>query len=240
MNQEAITIKPFDNRDAIFSESGLILSTAGTIQPIESDEQMVFVAKKLNDTKKFIKATEESCRPRIKQVKDLGAGLLDDMNLLIAPAKKSVTIFSGLLVDYEAKLTARRREQEQERERQRIKADAEAREKEEKRRLEICLELEKSGKKEEADQVLTQVHRVIPIPVNIAKVEEPVKVEGLSFRSVWKAIMEAVDISEVDERFVKKVFDQDMANAYAKSNKAGAKAKGIKFYEEKTAVSRTK
>ena len=49
--------------------------------------------------------------------------------------------------------------------------------------------------------------------------------------------MEADDIDGVDPRFVKKVFDQDMADAYAKSNKNGAKAKGVRFYCKTTAVS---
>ena len=49
--------------------------------------------------------------------------------------------------------------------------------------------------------------------------------------------MVADDIDGVDPRFVKKVFDQDMADAYAKSNKNGAKAKGVRFYCKTTAVS---
>jgi len=240
MLKENTTIKPFENATELSMSSVVILGNAEKFAPIEDNKQLAEVADLLKTTRKFVKDTEASCRPRIKQALDLKTSLLDDMNELINPAKKAGVIYSGLLVAYDNKLEKERKEQAAKDERDRIKREADERVAEEKRKLETASELESEGKKEEADQVLEQPHRTTIEPVNVAKVkqEEKPKIDGLHYRSKWKAEMIDVDIEDVDSRFTKLVFDQDLANAYAKSNKAGAKAKGIRFYEEKTPVSR--
>lgn len=235
--QETV-IKPFEDREKFVNDSKDFFDVARETMAISDNVGMTAVAERMKSIKAFVKETEKSCRPRIKQVQDLKQSLLDDMNAIIEPAKKAVSIYSALLVDYDNKLEEERRKKRQEEERERIKEQARLREEEEKRKLETATELEKSGHKEEADQVLEQPDRTQPKAENKAAKIEEVKPEGVHFRRTWKAEMIAVDIDEVDDRFVKKVFDQDMANAYAKSNKQGAKAKGIRFYEEKVAVNR--
>jgi hypothetical protein len=237
MEFEAVTIQPLEGREQINFSSDEFFRKARSAKPIEDDTHYQRVAGELKRAKAFIKETEKTCRPRIKQVADLKASLLADMNSLIASAKESVPVFSGLLVEYDNKLEAKRQEEQARLERERIKRESDARASEEKRKLETALELEKEGRSDEAEQVLNQPDRQAPEPENVAVVQEKPKIAGLSYREKWKA-EQTLDIDSVDPRFVKMVFDQDMANAYAKSNKEGAKAKGIRFYCEKIAVNR--
>lgn len=48
------------------------------------------------------------------------------------------------------------------------------------------------------------------------------------------------EIEDVDPRFVKKVFDQEAATAFVKSQGQGAVAKGIRFWNDKVPVTRIK
>lgn len=238
MESNGITIEPLDKQEDLTITSAMILESAKHYVPIENDEQYIQLGKDLAEAKQFIKYTEKSCRPRIKQVADLKASLLADMNGIISCAKQAIPILSGLLVEYDNKLEKVRREEQARIEHERIKKEADAREREEERKLKTASELEKEGRMEEADAVLNQPDRIDPEPENVATVPEKTKVAGLSYREKWKAEQTA-DIEDVDYRFVKMLFDQEMANAYAKSNKSGAKAKGIRFYCEKIAVNRS-
>jgi hypothetical protein len=234
-----VIIEPFENRAQIATESNMILGLANDWVPIENDKEYQVLGGELARAKKFIKDTEKACRPRIKQVGDLKKSLLDDMNLLVESANKAVPILSGLLVEYDNKQQAKQREEQARIERERIKEEADAREREEKRKLDTATELEKAGKHEEAEAVLNQPDRTIQTPSNIATALMPAKIEGLSYRTTWKAECLETNLDYVDPRFIKKVFDQEMANAYAKSNKEGARARGIRFYSEKIAVNRS-
>jgi len=233
-----VIIEPFENRAQIATESNQFLGSANDWSPILNDEQYQVLGKELAKVKRFIKDTEKSCRPRIKQVGDLKKSLLDDMNLLMESANKAVPILSGLLVEYDNKQQVKRREEQARIERERIKEEADAREREEKRKLDTATELEKAGKHEEAEAVLNQPDRTTQTPINVASGLMPAKIEGLSYRTTWKA-ERVFPIERCDARFVKMVFDQEMANAYAKSNKEGAEAIGIRFYSEKIAVNRS-
>lgn len=230
-----VIIEPFDNRSQLATLSNAFLGGARGFQSINNDVGYAEVAGVLKRAKKFVKDTEEQCRPRIKQVANLKQSLLDDMKLLLESANKAIPILSGLLVDYDRVLAERRREELARIEAERVKENVDARVSSDERRLERALELEKAGHKELAESILNENSNPKPNPLEL--VPEPEKPDGLHFRKNWKAEMVADDIDGVDPRFVKKVFDQDLADAYAKSNKNGAKAKGVRFYCKTTAVS---
>ena len=235
--KEEVIIEPFDNRSEIATRSNefLVFAQLQFGDKITNDVLYSRVAEELRRVKKFVKETEKQCRPRIKQVAELKKSLLDDMNLLLENANKTIPILSGLLVDYDRVLAKRREEQLARIESERVKQNIDARVSSDERRLERALELEKAGHKDLADSILNETSNPSPNPLEL--VPEPEKPNGLHFRKNWKAEMVADDIDGVDPRFVKKVFDQDMADAYAKSNKNGAKAKGVRFYCKTTAVS---
>jgi hypothetical protein len=236
METEKTTIEPLADQEKISEDSCHHLKLAESYEKITTKETYAVVVGFQKQAKLFIKETEESCKPRVKQASDLHKSLLADMNALTAPAKKSISTYNALLVEYNNELERKRKAEQAERERERIKQEAIDRKAEDERKLKVANELHESGSKEEAEQVLNQADRTQVAPVE--KKEEKAEPEGLHFRDNWKAEMVAVDIDEVDSRFVKKEFDQGMANAYAKSNKDGAKAKGIRFYNDKTPVTR--
>ena len=233
--KEEVINEPFDDRSEIATLSNAFLGGARGFQSINNAVDYAEVAGVLKRAKKFVKDTEAQCRPRIKQVANLKQSLLDDMKLLLESANKSIPILSGLLVDYDRVLAKRREEELARIESERVKQNIDARVSSEDRRLERALELEKAGHKGLAESVLNDTLNPSPAPLELSP--EPEKPSGLHFRKNWKAEMVADDIDGVDPRFVKKVFDQDMADAYAKSNKNGARAKGVRFYCKTTAVS---
>ena len=233
--KEEVIIEPFDNRSQLATLSNAFLGGARGFQSINNDVDYAEVAGVLKRAKKFVKDTEAQCRPRIKQVANLKQSLLDDMKLLLESANKSIPILSGLLVDYDRVLAKRREEELARIESERVKQNIDARVSSEDPRLERALELEKAGHKGLAESVLNDTLNPSPAPLELSP--EPEKPSGLHFRKNWKAEMVADDIDGVDPRFVKKVFDQDMADAYAKSNKHGARAMGVRFYCKTTAVS---
>lgn len=236
-----VVVRQLDNRDSFESNSNQFLDKAKAIEVIKTDEDNKQASELLKATKIFIKETEKSCKPRINQVNELKKSLVDDMKKLIKPAQDAVAIINQLLIDFENEKQRRRIEEQKKAEEERIKREAEVRKQEEERKLSVASELSEAGHEEEANKVLNQPQRIQPeaeiSPSAKPKEEAP---QGLHFRETWKAQMIAENIEDVDNRFVKKVFDKDLANAYAKSHKNGAKAKGIKFYCEKTPVQRTK
>ena len=235
--KEEVIIEPFDNRSEIATRSNEFLGFAQLQfgDKITNDVLYNRAAEELRRVKKFVKDTEAQCRPRIKQVANLKQSLLDDMKLLLESANKSIPILSGLLVDYDRVLAKRREEQLARIESERVKQNIDARVSSDERRLERALELEKAGHKDLADSILNETSNPSPNPLEL--VPEPEKPSGLHFRKTWKAEMTADNIEGVDKRFRKEVFDQDVADAYAKSNKHGARAKGVRFYCKTTAVS---
>ncbi|MDH5570602.1 MAG: hypothetical protein OEY89_02490 [Gammaproteobacteria bacterium] len=233
---KGITIERFDDRDKIESSSYGFLTVAGETAPIETNEQYENVAGLLKEAKAFIKEADGKCAPRIKQAQDLHKSLLADLKALIAPAEQSVSMLNKLLIAYDNKLERERQAERVRLEQERVKAEAEAKKKAEEEKIDTAILFEQHGMPEEAEAVLNQPVRVAP--ATVAPIAEKPKIQGLSYRETWKAEMTAQSIDDVDPRFVKKVFDQDMANAYAKSNKDGAKAKGIRFYADKTPITR--
>jgi len=238
MDFEAVTIYPFEEREKMDNDSDEFFVRAKGFHVIKNDLEYSTIARELKKVKAFLTETETQCRPRIKQVAKLKQDLLDDMNAILESAKTAEPVLKGLLVEYDNKQEQLRQERQAEIERERIKEEADSRAREEKRKLETAEELEKAGRHEEADAVLNQPDRTPSAPSNVATAPMKAKVAGLHYRETWKAECTETNLDHVDERFIKKVFDQEMANAYAKSNKEGAKAKGIRFYAEKIAVNR--
>ena len=234
---EATTINPFEDRDAMSKGSGLILMVANDLPQIASPEDFQKVIDLQKEAKKFIKATEESCRPRIKQALDLKTSLLNDMNAILAPVKASIGTFNTLMLNWNNQQEEIKRKQRAADELARVKELARLKKIEDDERAELAAAHEDAGNVEEADDIINQASRVHVEPV--AVVEEPAPA-GLHFRDNWKAQMIGFEIEDVDPRFVKKVFDQEAATAFVKSQKEGATAKGVKFWNDKTPVTRLK
>ncbi len=185
----------------------------------------------------FVKKTEASCRPRIKQAHDLHKSLKADMDAIINPVKQAIKKYDALLTAWDTRVREeeeRKRKEEEKLERERQAAQKQL---DEEKRLEEAAKLEEMGDKEGAERVLNAVPEpVVPKVIKEEKVEKPT---GVSYQTRWKWKRdEAIPIEQCDGRFLRMVPDKDMLDAYAKSSKETAKANGFIFYADKTVVSK--
>lgn len=139
----------------------------------------------------------------------------------IEPYEKKL---SGLMISWQV-------EQERKRAEEQRKVEEELRKREEELRLRVAEELEKQGKKEEAEKLLEE-----PIDIPTIKVDSEVpKVDGMTTREEW--LFEIVDESQIPREFL--MPDEKKIRAYVRAMKDKARIPGVKIYKSAIIVRRS-
>jgi len=155
--------------------------------------------------------------------------------------KQGTDILDRAKIIAEQKALSWKREEEAriEKERLRLQAEAEERARREKERLEKQAEKVKSPEKKEA---LIEQAQSVQVPIVSVQPDVP-KVEGMTTRVVWKAelvsldeLIKAATPGSVAQTFL--MFNQSVANNFARSTKGTVQVPGVKFYKEEILVNK--
>lgn len=139
----------------------------------------------LRTVKEYLKRVGEVFDPIVKKAHDTWKEALEQKNKLEAPALQAERALKATRAAYEGE----RRQQAAEAQR---RADAESQRLQEEAKLKVALEAEARGDGQGADRILEAPTPPAPIIVPAAIIPPPVKTEGMSFRSNYKA--EIVDL----------------------------------------------
>lgn len=164
--------------------------------------------RKNKETQKFVKEWFEEDR---KRTYDAYKAVTDQIKFFIGKLEKAEKAVKRKVSDYQIAQERKRREEER-------RIAEEARKKEEERRLAQAIE---TGD----DEVLDQ-----PIETPTVKIDEPQKMEGVSFVEKWT--YEIQDESSIPRQFLTP--DHKAIRAYVTSMKDKAEIPGVRVYADKT------
>lgn len=161
-----------------------ILSQAQTLaSSIRDDISFKEAGKFLVAIKTKLNAWQNKMAPAVKAAFDAHRKLTQTVLEIADPLRKAEAILKPAMAKYDWDQREKARV-----ERERLEREERARQEE--ARLEMAAELEKSGKKEQADDVLN-------MPITAAPVKEPelAKTEGITYRDYWS--FEVIDAMEL-------------------------------------------
>lgn len=222
MDTDLIKVDP--QKERLESEVPAIVLRANNLV-VDSSEAYQYGGEQLVDIK-----------TKLSVVNDVYDGLISSAHkhhILLCNEKKK---YSAPLLDAEKivkdKMAMFQTEQERIRQEEERRLREEARKLEEERRLAEAAELEKLGRTEEADQV---VSAPIHVPVIVAPV--PVaKAEGVSTKKVWKA--RVVNPNLVPREYL--IVDEQKIGQFARMHGENAKLPGVEFYPETIVSARSR
>lgn len=176
--------------------------------------------REINGLRKEIGATFD---PIIEQAHRAHKEAINQKKRHEEPLAQAERVIRGALAAYDAEQDRKKREEER-------RLQAEARKLEEERRLAEAVEAEQSGDQEQAEQIIAAP--VYVAPVVLAK--ETPKVDGVSFRDVWK--FDIIDPDAVPREYLTP--DEKKIGGVVRALKGAAKIPGVRVYSEKTTAFR--
>jgi len=202
--------------EQVASEVGSIIDYAKTAE-VETPQEYKEVAEFLKQTKGAAKKVKEHFAPLKKSASETLNTIRASEKAALSPIESAERIVKQKMTKYlDAESLARE-------EKERVAREA-MRKKEEERRLKEAEHLEKMGKAKQADAILDKPIETPPI---ILQKEVP-KVEGQSYRKIWKYTI-------VDETLVPRKFcspDKSKINAHVKSYKGQSDILGVAVYSK--------
>lgn len=164
--------------------------------------------KKNKETQKFVKDYFEDARAATyKAYKEV----TDNISFFVKKLQQAETAVKRKISDYQMEQERIRREEER-------RLAEEARKREEERRLAQAIE---TGDEEILEK---------PVEVPQVKIEEPRKMDGVSFVEKWTYQIE--DVSQIPREFL--IPDEKKIRSYVTSMKEKAKIPGVRIYADKT------
>jgi hypothetical protein len=164
--------------------------------------------KKNKETQKFVKDYFEDARAATYKSYKM---VTDTISFFVKKLQKAETAVKRKISDYQMEQERIRREEAR-------KLEAEARKREEERRLAKAIE---TGDEEILDK---------PVDVTPVRIEEPRKMEGVSFVERWTYQIQ--DVSQIPREFL--IPDERKIRSYVTSMKDKAKIPGVRIYADKT------
>lgn len=204
--------------DRIEHEASVAVQTAQEIV-VKDDKSYTKTAAWVKDLKKIRKLIDETFDPHTKTAHGLWKGLIAEKKKHSEPLDEAEGIVKKKLSAYTAAQEKIRRAEEQ-------RLREEARKKAEEEQLAAAQAAEEAGDVEEAERLLEE--EVVPEPV-IMEDAAP-KVEGVSYRTVWKFRIR-------DEKRIPREYlsvDEKKIGQVVRALKDQAKIPGIEVYSEKS------
>jgi hypothetical protein len=195
---------------------------AFTVTSRDDAEVVSIKVKGISDLRKRIVEHHKPIKQSLDAAKKV---VLAQEQKLLAPLDSAESIYKSKYATwYQADQEEKRREQ--------LRLEAEARKKDEERRLAEATELQRAGRREEANDLLEE-----PPPDIQVRVPEQPKVKGLATVETWKA--EVVDLHKLvcyiaeDPRFMNLIGPMMVeVNALARAMKDNLKIPGLRVYKD--------
>jgi hypothetical protein len=211
---------------------------------IKSAEQYTGIAERLKTIMSFKRKVQDFFAPHKKRASDAHKALCDDERKALAPADADEKRLKSALVAYTTEQDRIRRVEEQ-------RLRDQQREQEETRRINeaAALETEASATgdlalKEEAEQLIERPIAMMPVE---ASTPAPPKVEGLSYREVYRgelvnldALLAAAVTNPQLRGYLKIEPNQTAIDAMARSLRERLDIPGVRLVVEKIPVTRTR
>ena len=219
---------------SMISESAAPVWTPTQPLQIVSPVHYVEISERLKVNKAFQKGVMDFFRPLKEKAKVAHQALCDAERKHLEPAQRDEARDKGALNAYQQEQERLRREAER-------RLAEEARKREEAQRLAEAQAYEDAGLPDEAEAVLEQAVEAAP-PTIILPTTTP-KVEGLSYRQVWKA--EVVDLELLvaqaarDDRLLALLQPNPVAlGQMARALKGRMKVPGVRVWSEQVAAAK--
>lgn len=187
---------------------------------------------RVNKAKLYIKELRNEVRKVFEPIKKKAYAaykeVLDKYKEVEKPIIDAEKHLDRLLADY----FAEQRRLREEAERKRLEEERKRREEEE-RKLREALEAENSGKKEEAEKIITEAVETKPIEINVP--EKP-KLNGVYSRLDYD--FEIIDMNQIPREYM--IPNETLIRKVVKANKGNVEIPGIKIIKKEIVMTRFK
>lgn len=187
---------------------------------VDSVESIHIASGYLKDCKERLIKINETFDPIVEKAHAAHKEALAQKKKHSDPVEQAKKIIGAKVAAYESEQQKIRLEKER-------VAREEARKAQEEQRLAEAALLQDAGMSEEAEAVL-----VTERPLEIQKVEEAPKIEGLSFRENW--CFEIVDVNQIPREYL--IVNEKAIGAVVRSLKENAKIAGVRVFTTKTTI----
>jgi hypothetical protein len=191
---------------------------------IKDDSTLSEAAHFLLEIKAFRKGIADKFEPSVSAARDAWKKILAVRDEIDAPLEKAEKdIVKPAMAKYHSEADRKRRKQEEEETARRVAEEEDA-------RLAEAAALETSGKKAEADQVLSTPVAVAPVVL-----PKPVKTKGVSYPLNW--YFKISNPALVPRQYL--MVDEKMIGAYVQAMKDKAAIPGVEVYSEESVAVRS-